>query len=131
MNYNLFLDDHRNPEDAYLADERMSLVDAHPSEEWEVVRTYEEFGNMIMFRGMPAAISFDHDLHFEHMRAYFNAMETGSDIIEYENFKHKTGWHAAKDLVDIVHKYDLKMPRCFVHSANEIGRKNIKKILDI
>ena len=48
--YNLFLDDLRDPATVY------------PGEEWVVVRSYDAFVHHITQHGRPAAISFDNDL---------------------------------------------------------------------
>jgi hypothetical protein len=51
MNYKLFLDDLRNPE----------MIYENP-EEWVMVRNIQEFKEIIIERGAPSEISFDHDL---------------------------------------------------------------------
>jgi hypothetical protein len=128
MSYNLFLDDQRNPEDAYLADSHMYLLQASHATKWEVVRTYEEFVECINRRGIPDRVSFDHDLHFEHIRYFVeHTMTTG--YIEYANFTEKTGKHCADFLVNRVFEIDYPAPICYVHTANHIGRKEIRKSL--
>lgn len=128
MSYNLFLDDLRNPVDAYLYDEKTSLFEATFKLDWVTVRDYDSFVQCITERGLPDIVSFDHDLHFEHVRHY--AEHTiGTGYIEYEIFKHKTGKHAAEFLVNFVKQTNNLMPVCFVHSANDHGRRNIKQVL--
>ena len=51
-NYNLFLDDVRNPEDFYPEGKNY----------WIVCRDMESFKNCIMNMGIPARIAFDNDL---------------------------------------------------------------------
>lgn len=93
MTYKLFLDDLRNPK----------------SNDWVVVRSYDEFVECIKINGCPSHISFDHDLG-----------------------EGKTGYDAAKFLVEL--DLDTKcIPNNFnfnVHSANPIGAKNIEMLLD-
>lgn len=128
MSYNLFLDDLRQPSEAYLMDERTTLFEKTHSLDWEIVRTYEQFVSMIEMRGIPQRVSFDHDLHVEHIRHYFeHTITTG--YIEYGNFRQKTGKHCADYLVSKLHKLKEPLPQCFVHSANEVGRKEIRKAL--
>lgn len=126
--YNLFLDDIRNPVDAYLHDERMSLFEATLLLDWVIVRNYDEFVECIRERGLPDTVSFDHDLHFEHIR-HFAECTMHTRYIEYGNLKYKTGKHAAEFLMNIVLETNVPKPICYVHSANEIGRQNIKRIL--
>lgn len=75
-------------------------------------------------------VSFDHDLHEEHMDHYF-AVTATSGVIEYTNLKIKTGKHCAEYFVDKWNKsgYTHK-PKTFVHSANKWGAIEIKKILN-
>ena len=128
MSYNLFLDDLRDPADAYLYDERKSLFEASECIDWIIVRDYDSFVACLRERGVPGIVSFDHDLHFEHVRHYVECT-IGTGYIEYESLVHKTGKHAAEFLVNFVKETNSRMPACFVHSANEHGRKNIKRIL--
>lgn len=129
MSYNLFLDDIRNPADAYLHDERTTLFEKTHSCDWTVVKSYDEFVKCISLLGIPFRISFDHDLHFEHIRYYAeHTLNTG--YIEYENFSNKTGKHCADYFVSILKERKLPLPQWFVHSANDIGRREIKKTLE-
>lgn len=138
--YNLFLDDIRFPKDAYIYPRRdatnkivagrsLESVSGIPNGNWVVVRSYEEFVNCIEKNGIPYAVSFDHDLHPEHMDHYFDVTsKTGK--IEYENFKYKTGKHCAQFLVDKLKNLnnDINI-KTFVHSANPFGAQEIRKIL--
>jgi hypothetical protein len=129
MSYNLFLDDTREPVNAYLPSEKMGLVQHTGISDWVIVRDYRQFEFVLEKRGIPDVVSFDHDLHFEHVKHYMN--ETAkSGVIEYERFKHKTGKHCADLLVNkILVERHAPNPRCFVHSANEVGRDEIHKSL--
>lgn len=57
--YNLFLDDFRIPEDCA---KYMSNPEFYLNNKWVIVRDYDEFVKFIEKNGMPAVISFDHDL---------------------------------------------------------------------
>ena len=128
MSYNLFLDDQRNPEDAYLDDSHVLLVDKSRINDWVIVRNYEAFVSTIEKRGMPDRVSFDHDLAIEHIR-YFIEHTLTTGYIEYENFSIKTGKHCADYLVSKIFEIDYPGPICYIHTANHIGRKEIRKSL--
>lgn len=130
MSYNLFLDDNRKPADAWLYDQNVKLCEVSNIHNWVIVRDYDEFTFMIRNMGIPTVVSFDHDLHFEHMRHYFDVVSK-CGIVDYGNFKHKTGLHCAQYLIDACAENKVPLPRCYVHSANEVGRENIKKLLGI
>lgn len=104
---NLFLDDERMPIAAYTA----ALSNCNPvyvEKEWDIVRSYEEFAEYLNANGIPDMVSFDHDL--------------GPTIM--------TGFQCAKLLIDLCESNNVDLPQCLVHSANPVGRYNIKFILD-
>ena len=121
--YNLFLDDIREPYDAfnYTKDTDFSKLD------WVVARNYDEFVSTIecnFDKGMfPSLIAFDHDLSDEHY-------EHTSGSIPYEEMTEKTGMHCAKWLVDFCIDHEVKLPLFKVHSMNPAGRANIKGLLE-
>lgn len=128
MSYNLFLDDQHDPAGAYLHDAKKTLLEATHVLDWVIVRSYEEFVSIIKQRGVPDRVSFDHDLHFEHIRHFVEyTMTTG--YIEYANFSVKTGKHCAEYLVNTLCEIDSPAPICYIHSANHVGRKEIAKVL--
>lgn len=131
MKYNLFLDDQRHPKDAFLYDSNKTLSDASGISpvNWEIVRSYDEFVKCVNKFGIPDVVAFDHDLSFEHMRYYMLVtQETG--VIEYEKLKEKTGKHCAEFLVEKILESGTKnIPKFFIHSANEYGRAEIRKVL--
>jgi hypothetical protein len=120
----------RKPTDAWLYDQNITLIDASGIDNWVTVRDYDEFTLMIRNAGIPSTVSFDHDLHFEHMRHYFDVVSK-CGIVEYGNLKHKTGLHCAQYLIGACAESKVPLPRCYVHSANEVGRDNIKKLLGL
>ena len=88
--YRLYLDDIREPQ----------------REDWIVVRTPEEFRQIILEKEcLPEAISLDHDLG--------EGLESGYDIMKW--------------LVDLALDHELPLADVDLgsHSANVVGRKNI------
>ena len=96
----MFLDDIRDPKNDYDV----------------IVRSFEEAINFVKENGIPTFISFDHDLGCDEM---------GSIL--------KSGYDFAKWLVDMDIENISKFPDNFtfdIHSANPIGKNNIKAILN-
>jgi hypothetical protein len=132
---NFFLDDLRNPNDAYLhlddVASKTSLVEhsgIHQND-WVIMRTYDEFVKCITYLGLPNTVSFDHDLDEEHIKHYFMVTQD-IGIVEYGNLKEKTGKHCAEYLVQEWKKQGKpKQIKTFVHSANMWGGQNIKNVL--
>ena len=132
---NFFLDDLRNPNDAYLhldgVPGRVSLVEHSGigENDWVIIRTYDEFVQCLEYLGLPDVVSFDHDLAEEHIVHYFKVtQDTG--IVEYGNLKEKTGKHCAEHLVQEWKNCGrLKQIKTYVHSANKWGGENITEVL--
>jgi hypothetical protein len=121
---NLFLDDFRVPEDAFMYTKDTDFLKL----KWVTVVNYDEFVRFISTKfekagKLPDLIAFDHDLGDEH---YSHV----SGTIPYENFKEKTGYDCAKWLVDFCMDHSLKLPQFKVHSMNPAGAENIKKYLE-
>ena len=93
-----------------------------PNDEWDLVRSYDEFVDYIKKNGVPELISFDHDLGKEHYKALF---KTPKKHILEEGFKEKTGYDCAKWLVE--NNYKINGYDC--HSMNPIGKTNILTLL--
>lgn len=139
MSYNLFLDDVREVKDAYIYPRRdnekkiitgqqLENISGIPRGNWVIVRTYLEFVSVITDCGIPTVVSFDHDLHQEHMEHYHKVtQQTG--IIEYDNLKVKTGRDCALFLVNVCKTRGVSLPTCYIHSANKWGQEEIKKVL--
>lgn len=112
----LFLDDIRSPKDA------IGLVPSHMnqfywSNDWDVVRSHDEFVEFIKNNGVPDFVSFDHDLADEHYK-------------DLEASHEKTGYESAKWLVDYCVDNGVGLPEYQVHSANPVGKKNIEVYLE-
>lgn len=121
MKKKLFLDDLRS----------VDMVYPNPNmSEWVIVRDFYQFVDYIQKYGLPDYISFDHDLGMEHTRFYFQngGHESPPDPLTAD-FKEKTGYDAAKWLVNYCVENGKKLPTFYVHSANPIGAKNIRDYL--
>lgn len=123
MKYNLFLDDFRQPSDAFYYTFNPIYNNLH----WLVVINYDQFTETIeryydRLGVLPSIISFDHDLadiHYEHQKN-----------IPYEEMEEKTGYHCAKWLVDFCMDNNEKLPDYYVHSMNNVGKVNITTYLN-
>lgn len=110
----LYLDDIRNP----------------TTEGWDIVRSYYEFVNYIETNGVPDMISFDHDLGMEHIKYFFdNGGHDNPPNPQEVEFQTKTGYDAAKWLCNYCFENGIPLPEWNVHSANPVGRDNIKALL--
>jgi len=110
--YNLFLDDLRTP----LGVSLYSSNPIYKYEKWVIVRNYIDFINIIMEKGLPNLISFDHDL---------------SDFYNIDGEKiEKTGYDCAKWLVNYCIDNNLDLPDYLVHSWNNVGSKNIVSYIE-
>lgn len=98
MSYALFIDDERDPPE--------------DGKDWVVARSFlRALRIMVIEKGMPSHISFDHDLG--------PGMPTGKDI--------------AQELVNLHLDGQIEFPEDFtfyVHSQNPVGAKNIQMALD-
>lgn len=110
--YNIFLDDVRHPH-------QVTWVDL-PQKPYSLVRNYQEFVDLITIRGIPEFIAYDHDLSDSH---YGDGLH--DEDINYNKYKEKTGYDAAKWLVNECMKKGVKHPPYMVHSMNPIGKQNI------
>lgn len=141
MSYNLFLDDLRKPQHAYIYPKRdvggiiidsrsLKNISGVDDDQWIIVRSYDEFVKTIKEKGLPIAVSFDHDLHEEHIKHYYNITEK-TGLIEYGNLKEKTGKHCAEFFVQKCKELKpKKLPEIYIHSANKYGVEEILKALD-
>ena len=117
--YNLFLDDVREPMDAfmYTHDKSYAVLD------WIVVRNYDEFVRCIETMGVPSFVSFDHDLADIHYKHQSN--------ISYDDFQEKTGYHCARWLIDYCLDNEISIPDVIeIHSMNPVGKMNIQSLFN-
>jgi hypothetical protein len=98
MTYKLFLDDERDPPDGV----------------WTVARTFEEATAIVLDRGLPEYISFDHDLG-----------------VNSDGTLARTGADFARWIGDFALETDNNLGgfQWYVHSQNPIGRENIEAYL--
>lgn len=129
-NLKLFLDDIRMPEDAWIYSERVKMLEKSKTQSctWTIVRNYEDFCEFIDKFGIPEMVSFDHDLHMEHMRYYYD-VTSPTGILDYSKLKVKTGKHCAEYFLDKWTEAGKPSTQVFVHSANRWGQVEIKKVL--
>lgn len=121
----LFLDDMRQPSSVnhYLRDDVYYL-------EWDVVRNYNDFKNWIDSNGIPLLVSFDHDLHREHIKWFFdNGGHDNPPDPQTVKFENPTGYECALYLIEYCRTNGLSLPDFKVHSKNPIGKENILKLL--
>ena len=128
----LYLDDVRTPKNPN--NEWVDGID-----EWQVVRSYDEFIKHIQLNGLEnyEVISLDHDLGEDARKEYFDNVSPNYTL-DYTNIKEKTGMDCAKWLVN--HYLDnyltqksrsekkssgIVFPQVYTHSANPIGSANI------
>ena len=111
-NYYLFLDDERFPKN-------VTWIDL-PAQNWQIVRSYDEFVKFIENNGIPVFVSFDHDL---------SADDQGK-VPGSHPFKEMTGFHCAKWLVEYCLDNGHKIPNYLAHTMNPIGRENIISIME-
>jgi len=109
MTWNLFIDDERFLDDVTWAP--LKVQEKYRNEEWIICRTRAEVYSAIYQKGFPSYISFDHDLG------------------ENED----TGFDITKMIVDMDMDKFRVMPEGFsfyVHSQNNVGKKNIESYLN-
>ena len=116
----LILDDVRSIGDV-LTINRMNVF----GETVKLVKSYSEFCDWVTANGVPAFVSFDHDL------ADVRLPEGGALIaIASDWTKEKTGVDCAAFLIDYCHENDELLPICLVHSANPVGSANIRGLIE-
>lgn len=127
MQYNLFLDDYRTPLSTY----EYKKFKPYITEEWVIVRNYNEFVKVIEQQGLPKLISFDHDLADEHYtpEKYWNDYEASKKYQESQNYKEKTGYDCAKWLVEYCMDNNELLPLYITHTMNPVGGDNINNLL--
>lgn len=120
----LFLDDIRQPKDACHI---VSNPKIYWDSDWSTVKNYVEFCEWIKTNGLPDIVSFDHDLADIHYEIDFNDWnDATADQLGVE----ETGLDCAKWMVNYCITNNVTLPEYYVHSANPVGRKNIKSYLD-
>ncbi len=127
----LWLDDIRNP----FINIEGKVPKKEDGKDYNInwVLNYEQFTQWITKFGLPAAISFDHDLADEHYTPeYF--WDNYQESKKYQDwkanqYKEKTGKDCANWLVEYCMDNNKELPEIFVHSANPVGADNIRHLL--
>lgn len=119
MSYVLFLDDERMPD-------KVDWVQFPRYETIYIIRTYEGFTRQVETYGVPMFVCFDHDLADQH----YVAMLAESEGKPADYGTEKTGYDAAKWLVDYCAEHSFKFPRHVVHSMNPIGKERINSYIE-
>lgn len=129
MSYNLFLDDDRTPEVVANFVSPVEIRKYYRLEQWVIVKNYPEFVDYISKSGMPAMISFDHDLTEGMYIKHLVDDKLNYRAKDFEIPENRTGWHCAEWI--LFHSVFTKqaLPLCFVHSLNPVGKENILKLL--
>jgi disulfide oxidoreductase YuzD len=111
----IYLDDIRTPIDV----------------DWCIVRTFDEFVEKINNTGLEniEQISLDHDLGIEAMNEYYTNTKFNNHI-NYNNITEKTGYDAAKYLINKAIDENTLLPYITVHSANAVGSENITSYIN-
>jgi len=129
MIINIFLDDYRQPQEAYSYTKNAIYL----TEKWEIAKNYPQFCKKLEWiksKGYEIGIvSFDHDL----INAHYVELQNDSIDYNHEIFKddkNKTGYHCALHLVEHCFNNELKPPEYLCHSMNPIGKENILRILN-
>jgi hypothetical protein len=105
----------------YLDDVRIPKTD-----NWQVVRNYDEFVAHIQLNGLEnyEVISLDHDLGEGAMVEYYTNVKPNYEL-DYNRIPEKTGMDCARYLVAEAMSKKIPLPTIYVHSANPIGAANI------
>ncbi len=120
--YNLFLDDLRTPLDTFTYKPDRIYCD----EPWEIVRNYSEFVSHILKYGLPAVVSFDHDLCDFHYKIYDQGLP-----LDYDSLEEKTGYCCAKWLINYcIEMGYIDIPQFMIHTMNPVGGVRIRNILN-
>lgn len=121
MSYNLFLDDMRTPKDSYL---NLMNEKRYLNENWILAKNYKDFVDVINIKGLPALVSFDHDLSIEH---YIDCVNNNVNEDKYNdnNNLEKTGYHCLKWMINYCFERSISIPECLFHTANPVGKNNM------
>jgi len=118
----IYLDDNRTP------------TETPEGYEWYILRSYDEFTEFITKfykknKELPALISLDHDLTPEYI--HYNFEHPGERIVDYKDFKTKSGMHAIIWFVITMDQNNVSFEDTLfaVHDHNELGAQNLMQYL--
>jgi hypothetical protein len=131
MSYNLFLDDIRVPVDVGNYINPVELRSLFRLKEWVIVRNYNQFVDYIERNGVPALVSFDHDLADEHYvpERYWDNYEESKKYQSAKSYTEKTGYDCAQWLLKYCKEKHLQLPNILCHSMNPIGKEKILRLV--
>lgn len=125
----LWLDDSRNPF-INLFIETFSPIPHEKLNHVEWVKNYDEFVKWITENGLPTAICFDHDLGLLTQLKHRESGTSKRASRKLAKQTEKTGYDAAKWLVDYCIDNSCKLPLYNIQSQNPVGKENIKCLLE-
>ena len=124
MNKYLVLDDYRKVEECLLTFDGffatgnqvpLLIVTKRNKWDWDLVKSYDEFKKYIDENGIPAIISFDHDLENKAYVGDYSSNNNGLNCLNY--------------LIEKCKELKRALPVCYVHSFNPVRRKMMKEII--
>ena len=121
----LWLDDYRDP----FADDWLNFSPIGKNVEVYWVKSYYEFCDWIILNDLPDAICFDHDLGKTLEIELIKRGVSKKDARKRKG-EEKTGYDAAKWLVEWCINNKKDIPLWSVQSANPVGRENINTLLN-
>lgn len=123
-NFYLFLDDERVPNGVFW-------IDIPKNVPWTIVRNYKQFREAIESRGIPAFVSFDHDLADEHYSMSSDEVNNSSYERVIASYEEKTGYDCLKWFVErVLAPIDAPFPDYALHTMNSIGKDNMEKYIN-
>lgn len=122
MSYYLFLDDARQPSN-------VTWVTLPQNVNWVIAKSFKEFENIIMTRGVPGFVTYDCDLCEKHYEAYFSLRE--DYVKKYKQFETPCGITCAEFLISICEQLKVQHPQFVVHSMNQFGAKYIAERINV
>jgi hypothetical protein len=118
--YYLLLDDVRSLEDVKAYTQFPSYLD---NVAWTIVKSYNEFIEIILKLGLPEYITFDMDLADEHY-------DKRTWLKENPNYKEKDGIECVKFLINFCLDKKLKFPKCQIHSMNPVKKERAANLIE-
>jgi hypothetical protein len=123
-NFYLFLDDERSPNKVFW-------IDLPKNVPWVIVRNYKQFKQAIETRGIPAFVTFDHDLADEHYSMTSDEVNSSSYEEVVGTYQEKTGYDCLKWLVGkVLAPIGAPFPDYALHTMNSIGKDNMEKYIN-
>lgn len=127
LNFNLFLDDWREPVLCATYMHRRGVDCRIYHEDFIIVRSYGQFIKTILEKGLPKFVSFDYDLADVEELKETLPVDEWFDIINDRNYN---GLDCAHFMIKFCTEKNLSFPKYAIHSDNvDGGRKELEKII--